>query len=110
MKTIDERHRIETTEDTLWSIPANFEGGTEKQRAYAADILRKSVAHFWNEELTFSQRTQANYDILLAAVAEKRNPVWWIETGGHGSFAYHFQDVMPRLSLPKSGDPDWYKK
>ena len=109
MKTIDERNRIATTEDALWNAP-QFESGTEKQRSYAADLLRKTVVHFWNEKLTFSQRTQANYDILIKAVSEKRDPVWWIETGSRGSFAYHFQDVMPKLSLPKSGNPDWYKK
>lgn len=109
MKTI-ENNKIETTEDTLWYVPQGFVGGTEKQQSYAANLLRKAVVHFWNEMLTRSQRTQENYDILIAAISEKKDPIWWIETGSHGSFAYHFQDVMPKLSLPKSGDPDWYKK
>src|SRR6266700_6079261 len=101
MRFIDDLNHIDTLEDALWTLP-EFESGSEKQRGLAGDICRKAIVHFWNESLTFSQRTQENYDIILAAVSRQLNPVWWIENK-FGNFAYLFQKDMPKLSLPKSG-------
>src|SRR5260221_12553567 len=108
MKFIDDIKHIDSLEDALWTLP-DFESGTQPQQNLAADNRRKAVVHFWNEKLTMSQRTQENYDILLAAVSRQLNPIWWIENK-FGNFAYLFQEDMPKLSLPRSGNPDWYKE
>lgn len=70
-------------------------------------MLEKST--LMNEHLTLSQRNETNYQVLLLAVSQKKDAAWWIENG-RGDFAYLFQADMPRLSLPKSGNPDWYKE
>lgn len=82
MKFVDELNHIDTQDDDLWNaekLPA-LEGAVSNPQANkAADSRRKALVHFWNESLRHSQRTQANFDLMLRIASKRKTAKWWLD-------------------------------